>query len=207
MKKTITLLVIQALVATFFASAETLSNSFVALKLNERLNYSLKDSSTNPDKFTLSVFAYDNQKHERQIFEMDGYNFMFKPDNQSKTGKWLLFSVVSQKGEKDKPYIDDLYYIDGLTGCVSKLYSTTNLDYLLNNSATIICLYDFLRSKETPTIDIYQFPSMEIIKTIRVDELTDKRTSPDTISYKDNKFIIEISNDGPDYKTIEIPVP
>ncbi len=207
MKKIIPFLVIQAFIVTFSASSETASNSFVALKLNERLNYSIKDSSTDPDKFSLSVFAYDNKKHERQIFEMDGYNFMFKPDNQSKTGKWLLFSVVSQKGEKDKPYINDLYFIDGLTGCISRLYSTTNLDYLLNNSATIICLYDFLRSKETPTIDIYKFPSMEIIKTIRVDELKDKRTSPDSITYKDYQFLIEISNDGPDYKTIEIPVP
>ena len=144
MKKIIPFLVIQAFIVTFSASSETASNSFVALKLNERLNYSIKDSSTDPDKFSLSVFAYDNKKHERQIFEMDGYNFMFKPDNQSKTGKWLLFSVVSQKGEKDKPYINDLYFIDGLTGCISRLYSTTNLDYLLNNSATIICLYDFL---------------------------------------------------------------
>ena len=100
----------------------------------------------------------------------------------------------------------EIWFVDGVAGTVKKLYSSGSVNYAISDTGRVICIYDGIESDETPTIRIYQLPEMLLLKRITVDELRGKVTFPESITYHDNKFVVKLGNDGPDHKTVEIPI-
>ena len=177
------------------------------LESEETIEYKIIDNQDNKDKYDLELYATDTKRHKRLIYKKSGYSFYIHDgQNPFKKKKAILFSVISQKGEQDKPYICDLYYFNGIQGILNKLYSSTNFIYELNYGKSIICIYDYEKSTLIPTIDFYTFPGMELLKTVVVQEMKNKHSYPDSLVFQDEEFIIELSNDGPDYKKISIPI-
>lgn len=188
------------------AQAESAQIHVDAIIINEILTYKISDSLDNPEKYELRIFISDTKNNTREIYRNEGYYFLVEDKNNEKTRKWMLFSVVSQKGDNEKPYIIDLYYLDGKAGLLTKIYSSVNFECLLSDDGSTLCIYDYVRSNDIPTIDIYKFPSMVIVKTVTVDTLKNKKTSPDSISFSKNQFVIELSNDGPNYEIVKVPI-
>lgn len=195
-----------AIVFLFFVTISVIAESsdFTPLTFKEKLSYTIIDDPKDVDKYELIVYSEGDQKKE--VFRKSAYNFLFKKDCQDLNSRWFLFSTLVQKGLREKKQIVELWYIDGINGGIQKLYSSKNISYCIDDKAVYICIYDYLKSNNTPTIDVYSFPDMKEIKSITVDEFTNKGVAPDSIHFGNHSFFVELSNDGPDNKTIEIPL-
>ena len=202
--KFLSMLFVLLFIIVFSSCADNSTIKINTLQANEKLAYQKHNDPNDINKIEIVITT--TGKQVREIFKYSGYGFWITNENQSKDGNWITFLVTTQKGNSITPSNVELWYVDGLAGFAKRLYLSINIGYSIDTSGQIICIYDFLKSKKTPTIDLYKFPSMEYLQTVQVPEFTDKGTAPDSMTFLNNKFIIELSNDGPDYKTIEIPI-
>ncbi len=175
--------------------------NFEKLKKDEKLYYKIYETETMKE---LVVFSDSNLTKE--VFRKIGYYFVFQEECQDLTEKKLLFSTLLRVGPNKDPSVE-LWYINGIEGYIKKMYSSGNISHCLDNTLSYLCLYDYDKSIKTPTIDIYRFPEMELIKTYVFDELANKAVDPDkAIIFKDTYFEVSLSNDAMDYKLVKIAI-
>ena len=188
----------------FSTFAESPAIKFTPLGQGEKLTGFRHDDPKDPEKYELIIRA--EGIHRREIFRYSGYGISLRKEKQSASGQWLTFWVETDKAHGMGYAVVELWFVDGVAGTVKKLYSSGNLSYAISDTGRVICIYDYIESLEIPTIRMYQLPEMLLLKRITVDDLRGKLMYPESIIYHDNKFILKFVTDGPESKTVEIPI-
>ena len=184
------------------ASGEQLAK-FSPLTKNESIIF-LKQVDPNDSKKSEVVFYAKGNDKKRELYRCSGLGFDLTKNNSTDT-KSFIFSTGLRNDIHDQVLVT-LFLIDGKMGTVNTLYHSINFSFILNDTNSYLCIYDYKLSESLPVIRIYDFPAMNIVKEFTFVELKDKDIYPKNLKFENNSFMIDLMNDGPDFKHVVIPI-